>query len=93
MSKQKFPIGSKVKVVKDLPRYMFHFPSDFEAIVKGTYKQLCGVGKSGYKDYSLIMLDDRGKPVDSLAWYEEDQLTLVSDDTKAGKKIIKKFKQ
>lgn len=89
--KQKFPIGTFVRVCKDMPIHMSYFEKDFIGIVEGTYKQLCG-GDNNIKDYALIYLDDNGVPIMSIAWYEEDQLTLVSTDTKKGKILIGQFK-
>lgn len=74
--KQKFSILSFVRVCKDMPLHMRHFPSDFIGIVAGTYSQ-----KYGGKDidqYSLWVVKD-GKVVNRISWYHEDQLTLCDD--------------
>jgi len=87
--KQKFKRGSRVHVCKDMPSYMNHFESNFDAIVEYTYAQ-----KYGGKDidsYALIVLNDAGTPVNSVAWYEENQLSLLNDDTKAGLDIIEQY--
>ena len=89
LPKQRFKRGSKVHVCKEMPLYMSHFESDFDAIVKYTYGQK--FGGSDVDSYALIMLDDSDKPINSVAWYEEDQLTLVSDDVEAGLKIIEQY--
>ena len=39
---------------------------------------------------SLIMLKNN-VPVNAIAWYEENQLTLISNDIKDGLKIIKEY--
>lgn len=74
--KQKFRILSFVRVCKEMPEYMSHFDSDFDAIVEGTYSQLHG-GRD-VDSYSLYKIQD-GKIVDNISWYEEDQLTLLPD--------------
>ena len=85
----KFARGSKVAVCKEMPRYMSHFRSGFNAIVEYTYAQKYG----GYDidSYSLIVLNDNDEPINSIAWYEENQLTLISDDVNKGKEIIEKY--
>jgi len=70
--KQKFQIGDKVKVAKDLGPMMSHFKSDFIGTVEYTYGQM--FGGDNFDSYSLI--DENGN---SVAWYEEHQLTLVKD--------------
>lgn len=87
---QKFKRGSRVHVCENMPSYMRHFESDFDAIVDHTYAQQ--FGGSDIDSYNLIMLDDDGTPINSLAWYREDQLTLISDDIKAGLEIIELYR-
>jgi hypothetical protein len=66
---QKFPVGVKVKIAKDLGKFMSHFKSDVEAIVEHTYAHAYG-GNDVYS-YSLIINGS------STAWYYENQLTLI----------------
>lgn len=75
-AKQKFQIGQKVRVCKEMPRHMSHFHSDFEATVLGTYAQLYRKGHCDearhYREYSLY-----SEEFGSLSWYDEDQLTAI----------------
>ena len=80
--KQKFPRGTCVRVAKDLGLAMRFFPSDTDAIVEYTYSQR--YSGNDVKSYCLLLLDDSGKPTDSVSWYKEHQLTLISDDLDAG---------
>jgi hypothetical protein len=86
---QKFSRGVKVKVADEMPPTMAHFPKGFEAIVEYSCAQK--YGGNDIKSYSLIMLAD-GKPVNSIAWYYEHQLTLLDDDIETGIKIIEQYK-
>jgi hypothetical protein len=73
---QKFKIFSLVHITKDMPFYKEHFDNDFVGIVEGTYKQI--YGGSDDKSYSIYKLNkDKTKIVDAIAWYEENQLTLL----------------
>lgn len=85
----KFPIGSKVAVCKEMPSYMAHFDSGFNAIVEYTYAQK--YGGDDIDSYSLIVLDENDNPINSISWYRENQLTLISDDLVKGKEIIKRY--
>ena len=67
---QKFPVGARVRIVKDLGEYMPHFPSDSLATVEYTYAHAYG-GKD-VKSYSLIV-----DGIGSVAWYYEHQLELI----------------
>lgn len=88
---QKFPRGSKVMVAEIMPPYMFHFECGFEAIVEYTYAQK--FWGDDINSYSLIQLDDKGEPINSIAWYEENQLTLIDDNVNRGIQIINNYKQ
>jgi len=74
---QKFFKGDLVHI-GDLPIYKRHFESNCQAIVKGTYAELCASDKREIhqKEYSLYILPD-GR---SSAWYDEDQLTFIAAD-------------
>jgi hypothetical protein len=87
--KQKFLQGSRVRVCKEMPDCMSHFHKDFEAIVEYTYSQ--AYGGSDIKSYSLLALDKEGVTIGSRSWYQENQLTLVSDDLKAGMEIMEGY--
>lgn len=87
--KQKFKRGEIVKVADKMPPCMEHFETGFIGVVEYTYAQQ--YGGDDIKSYSLIMLDDNKKPIDSIAWYKENQLTIVSEDTERGEKLIEEF--
>ncbi len=74
--KQKFKQYSFVHVCKEMPSWMEHFPSDFDAIVMGTYSQL--YGGTNVKSYCLYPLNN-GKIYNQIAWYEESQLTQIEN--------------
>ena len=82
--KQKFGMLKFVKVCKEMPVSMQHFESDFVAIVDGTYSQKYG-GNMTTQQYSVYRIQD-GKVVGTIAWYNEDQLTLC-DEQDYGKAI------
>ncbi len=88
---QKFPRGTWVKVSNEMPPCMSHFEKGFIGIVNYTYAQK--YWGDDVKSYCLIMLDKDNKPINSIAWYYEDQLTLVSNDIDTGIQIIKAFKE
>lgn len=74
--KQKYSIHSFVRVADKLPLNMSHFDSGFDAIVTGTYSQR--YGGNDVKSYSLCKIDN-GEVVNAISWYQEDQLSLLSD--------------
>jgi len=86
---QKFHRGARVKVCDEMPPDMSHFPSGFEAIVNYTYGQKFWGDDAN--SYCLIVLNDKREPINEIAWYCENQLTLVDDDIKTGLEIIKKW--
>lgn len=90
-SGQKFPVGSFVKIAKDLGPNMSHFTSDKFAQVEYTYSHAFppedGYGGKDIKNYSLLIRYSPSK-WSSSAWYMENQLTLVED-----KKLIEQFKR
>jgi hypothetical protein len=77
--KQKFGKLSFVHVCKEMPEFMSHFESNFDAIVDGTYSQL--FGGSDINSYSLYMIKNN-KVVDNISWYEENQLLLLPNQDK-----------
>jgi len=86
---QKFPRGTRVLVAETMPDMMSHFPTDFQAIVDYTYAQK--YWGDDIDSYSLIMLDEKGEPYNSIAWYQENQLTLIDDNTAYGIKLIESY--
>ncbi len=87
---QKFKRGSRVKVDDVMPDWMSHFECGFEGIIEHTYGQK--FGGSHNNEYCLTVLDKEGYPINSISWYDEDQLTLINEDIEAGIKIIEMFK-
>ena len=86
---QKFKSYSFIHVIKDLPRYMAHFKSDFDGIVRGSYRQLHGNGNTD--SYSIYVLEN-GKIVDTISWYGEYQLVLLPDqDRLKALEIVDKY--
>ena len=67
---QKFPVGSRVHIAKNLGSSMSHFPSDVNATVQYVYAH--AFGGSNIKSYSLNI-----DGVGSVAWYYENQLTAI----------------
>ena len=87
--KQKFRKLSFVKVCDEMPQSMSHFDSGFDAVIEGTYSQIYG-GKDIY-NYSLFKIED-DKIVDSISWYEEEQLTLSeSQDRDKAEDMIEEY--
>lgn len=70
---QKFHIGERVHITKDLPPSMRHFKKDCNATVEYVYAHAYGGNDIG--SYSLI-IDNYG----SSAWYKENQLTRLSEE-------------
>jgi len=67
---QKFAVGQRVRIAKDLGPSMSHFTADCEATVKYTYAH--AFGGNDIKSYSLIFDDGS-----TSAWYEEHQLSAI----------------
>ena len=86
--KPKFPVGTIVKVQDDMPESMSHFESGFIGVVTNEHYNALYCN-----EYKLIVLDKNGIPVNTIAWYREDMLTLVSDDVEYGKKVIAVYNQ
>ena len=70
LKRQKFLVGQRVHVSKDMPIYMDHFEKDFDGIVD----------HYNNKEYSIAVIEDE-KVVNSISWYEENQLTSVEEVT------------
>ena len=69
---QKFQIGDKVKVAKDLGGSMSHFKNDYVGTVDYTYSQM--FGGTDFSKYSIT--DENGR---SSAWYHELQLEKINE--------------
>lgn len=87
--KQIFPRGCKVHIGDNLPSSISHFKSDFNAIIEYSYLQRYKYGPPN--NYSVIQLDKNGQPINAIAWYPADVITLLSDDIEAGKKLIENY--
>lgn len=72
---QKFPVGSRVYIQKDLGPSMSHFTSDCYATVEYVYCHAFPHNGMDVESYSLD-IDGHG----SSAWYEENQLTAVEEN-------------
>lgn len=87
--KQKFSQLSFVHVGDNMPPPMDHFDKNFDAIVDHTYSQ--AYGGVNIDDYSVYQLKD-GKIVDRIAWYEENQLTLLpKQDRELAENLIEEY--
>lgn len=105
--KQKFSKGMFVWISNDERLFdghdgrgsMLHFERNCLAVVEGSFVDLYGSGIMGepseenYKEYSLVLLDANLNPFNSCAWYREEQLSLVSNNTERGKQIINKYRE
>lgn len=76
----------------DIGGDMFNRYPGSDAIVKGTYRQLCGGAfASDTEEYSLYILEN-GKIVNSVAWYYESELTaLKNQDKEKAEKMIDQY--
>lgn len=91
MNIQKFKRGSEVQITKQYkdPADAYLSYSGYNAIVEYTYGQ--EYGGNNYNSYSLIILCEN-IPINSVAWYNEDDIILISDDINKGLQIIEKYK-
>jgi hypothetical protein len=88
--KQKFKRGQKVYICKNLGENMSHFTKDCNAIINYTYSEI--YGGNDIKSYSLLILDNEDKPINMCSWYEEWQLTLISDfDIDIGCEMLEEY--
>lgn len=70
-TEQKFKRGDVVRIAKDLGPSMSHFQADKDAIVLGSYRELCGGGNGN--SYNVMFCDTGSE----CAWYEEWQLEFL----------------
>jgi hypothetical protein len=73
MTVQKYQRGNIVRIAKTLTRSMAHFTADCEAIVVGSYADLCGGSNHEDVSYELYLIPK----LHTSAWYHESQLTFV----------------
>jgi hypothetical protein len=71
---QKFFLGDRVRIAKDLGPMMRHFEKDCEAIVMYSYAEQYGSGS--IDQLSLYILPNRGES----SWYYANQLELIEPD-------------
>ena len=83
---QKFKRGQFVQVASQMPSHMQNFPSNFIGIIEYIYFQK-HLGES-HRDYSLIVLNHNLMPINSISWYNESLLTLVSNNIEFGIELI-----
>ena len=88
---QKFPRGARVHINQTLPKCMGHFIKDVDAIIEYSYEQKFRCGN--HESYSLVLLNKDGKALNTVAWYDDANLTLVSDDIEEGLKIIEGYRK
>lgn len=79
---QKFLPGDVVFVHRSgMSPGMSHFESEFNGVVQYSYSQCFGGGHpkddGNQHEYSLIVLDASGTPVNEIAWYNEGALEKV----------------
>lgn len=82
---QKFKKYDHVQIAKQLPRDMSSFTGDIDAVVMGSYADLCGGSKDGPHEYELYI---RGE--EEVAWYPEATLTLIDNQ---GKSLLKQWRK
>lgn len=75
--RQKFNRGDVVHITADLPREMQHFRGDCDAIIMGSYRDLCRGHSDNRKRegmlYGVMYLDNGVE----CSWYEEQQLAFL----------------
>lgn len=86
--KQKYLRGHRVFITKDLPKFMSHFERGCEAIVDHSYSDQ--YGGDDVESFALLLLEPY---LYRVAWYKEDQLTLVNSDRDAGERLLQKYKE
>ncbi len=87
--KQKFRAFTRVRVSKNLPPCMNHFPNDFTAIVAYSYSQR--YGGEDVKHYSLYALH-RGSATNHISWYPEETLEeLPIQNRECNEEIVESY--
>ena len=83
MPKQKFFLGDLVQVADDLGISMRHFPAGCQAIVLGSYAELCSGDDPHDVDSLRLFILPKEIEDDNIgehSWYRSDQLTLIAPD-------------
>jgi len=87
--KQKFFRGQRVFISNKLPTSMSHFGGrGEEAIVMYSYSDV--YGHHDFNDLSLLILPKNRKSYVS-SWYPDHLLTLLSDNRRAGERLLQKY--
>lgn len=71
--KQKYKIGDKVRIQKDLPRSMSHFKSDQEVIIMGSYEDQYRHEYVSSPEYTVLFLETGNVS----SWYPEKVLHFI----------------
>lgn len=79
-STQKFHLGDLVHVAREQGSSRSHFDADVDALVIGSYSDVCAVHGENDKDYALIILPSNDIPYFT-AWYPEHTLRLIKKRT------------
>jgi hypothetical protein len=87
---QDFERGEIVKISELLSNYMTNFYSNCFAVVEYCMYQRYNIDDT--RSYSLVILDDYLKPIDSLAWYDKKYLTSTGGKEK-GLKLISFYEE
>lgn len=102
MTKQKFKRGERVRVlnaderraIRALPHgeiiatlrsHRENYGGD-EGIIVGSYRQQFGHGDSD--QYTLVVLNSAGKPVNRVSWFDEKNLESAGTDLLVGHNLI-----
>lgn len=94
-AEQKFEPGDRV-YVKVVSPNMSHFTTNFNGIVDGSYNDLYQNMSYNLRDltiFSVYVLSVEGKIINSVAWYNESDLTLLSKPDTASYEAIRNWKR
>lgn len=92
MKEQKFFRGQRVRVADDLGKTMRHFTSGCDAIVVGSFSDRVFSSGDDEESYTLLLKEEDGT-MDTVSWYKESQLTILSIDRVRGEEILQKHKR
>ena len=83
----KFFRGDRVRICDEMPVWMDHFLCGCDAIVTSSSED---VDENNRYNYGLLLILPDGD-LEEVSWYEENQLTLKSNDRDEGKRLIRKY--
>jgi hypothetical protein len=88
MTKQKFHHGDLVHIKAELPACMSHFQKDQDAVVMGSYTELCllDFDSDDCDSYTVLLVGDGNE----VSWYHDDNLVFIR---KVSESFIKKIKR